>query len=261
MRQALARRTGTGTSVLGLAVTMTSRTATRPPSPARRTRCWPTMPRRAAASDSRTWRCWKGGNRSVQRLTVSAASVVWRVDRTRWPVSAAARAFLRVSASRISPTRMTSGSWRMAARMAMVKSLVSTRTSRWLTMPSLSAWRTSIGSSMAQHHPDRAALAEGVDPEPPDPGQGVGEVGLVGLLELLEQVGTDQLAKQALGHLGGEAGPVEHDQAPVHPHARRRPDLQVQVRPLGGDQRLQPGQHARHRLSPSPGRAPSAGTP
>jgi hypothetical protein len=31
------------------------------------------------------------------------------VDRTRWPVSAAAREVLRVSESRISPTRMTSG--------------------------------------------------------------------------------------------------------------------------------------------------------
>jgi hypothetical protein len=37
---------------------------------------------------------------------------------------------------------------RMAARMAVAKSPVSTRTSRWLTMPSLSAWRTSMGSSM-----------------------------------------------------------------------------------------------------------------
>src|SRR4029450_13243270 len=42
-------------------LTMTSRTAMRPPSPARRTRRWPTMPRRAAGSDSRTRRCWNGG--------------------------------------------------------------------------------------------------------------------------------------------------------------------------------------------------------
>jgi hypothetical protein len=84
----------------------------------------------------------------------------------------------------------------------------------------------------AQHHPDRAALAEGVDPEPAHPGQRVGEVGLVGLLELLVQIGTDQVPEQLLGHVRGEVGPVQDDQPAVDPHARRRPDLQVQVRPL-----------------------------
>jgi len=73
------------------------------------------------------------------------------------------------------------------------------------------------------------------------------EVGLVGLLELLVQIGTDQVPEQLLGHVRGEVGPVQDDQPAVDPHARRRPDLQVQVRPLGGDQRLQPGHHARHR--------------
>jgi hypothetical protein len=113
----------------------------------------------------------------------------------------------------------------------------------------------------AQHHPDRAALAEGVDPEPAHPGPGVGEVGLVGLVELLVQIGTDQVPEQLLGHVGGEVGPVQDDQPAVDPHARRRPDLQVQVRPLGGDQRLQPGHHARHRWLSLPGRVPHTGHP
>jgi hypothetical protein len=80
-----------------------------------------------------------------------------------------------------------------------------------------------------QHHPDRAALAEGVDPEPSHAWPGVGEVGLVGPLELVVQVGADELAQQGLGGLGGEAGTVEDDEPAVDPHARRRPDLEVQV--------------------------------
>ena len=52
------------------------------------------------------------------RFTVSVVSTVWRVESTRWPVSAAARAADTVSVSRISPMRMTSGSSRIAARIA-----------------------------------------------------------------------------------------------------------------------------------------------
>jgi hypothetical protein len=81
-------------------------------------------------------------------LTVSAASVVCSVDRTKWPVSAAASPAATVSVSRISPTRTTSGSWRIAARTALGKSEVSTRTSRWLIIPSLSLCSTSMGSSI-----------------------------------------------------------------------------------------------------------------
>jgi hypothetical protein len=46
----------------------------------------------------------------------------------------------------------------MAARMAMVKSSVSTRTSRWLTIPSLSACKTSMGSSIVTIWTARLAL-------------------------------------------------------------------------------------------------------
>src|SRR5882724_7170127 len=50
----------------------------------------------------------------MMRLMVSVASSVWSVERTRWPVSAASRPGSIVSKSRISPTRMMSGSCRNA---------------------------------------------------------------------------------------------------------------------------------------------------
>ena len=52
-----------------------------------------------------------------------------------------------VSKSRISPTRMTSGSCRSALRSACANERVSTDTSRWLTIDRLSRCRNSIGSS------------------------------------------------------------------------------------------------------------------
>ena len=82
------------------------------------------------------------------RATVSCASVVCSVDMTKWPVSDALSAALTVSGSRISPTKITSGSCRMAARIATAKSAVSRRTSRWLIIDSASRCMTSIGSSM-----------------------------------------------------------------------------------------------------------------
>jgi len=62
------------------------------------------------ASCSRICFCWCGGNTAMMRLIVSVASSVWSVENTRWPVSAASSAVWIVSWSRISPTRMTSGS-------------------------------------------------------------------------------------------------------------------------------------------------------
>ena len=54
----------------------------------------------------------------------SAARVcVCSVPKTRWPVSAAVSAIAIVSRSRISPTRITSGSWRSAARSALGEAL------------------------------------------------------------------------------------------------------------------------------------------
>ena len=45
-------------------------------------------------------------------MTDWAAFVVWSVDKTRWPVSAALIAVLKLMSSRISPIMMMSGSWR-----------------------------------------------------------------------------------------------------------------------------------------------------
>ena len=139
------------------------RDATALPS-ARGTSRWQMMPRRAPASESRTCFCSCGGKKSMTRLMVSAASVVCSVDMTKWPVSEAASAALTVSRSRISPTRMTSGSWRIAARSAVAKSAVSTRTSRWLIIESLSKCSTSIGSSIVTTCTSRLLLMWSIIP-------------------------------------------------------------------------------------------------
>ena len=81
--------------------------------------------RTAARAMESSWRivfCRSGGNESATRETVEAASVVCTVEKTRWPVSAAASAMRMVSGSRISPTTITSGAWRIAARSAVGKS-------------------------------------------------------------------------------------------------------------------------------------------
>ena len=84
----------------------------------------------------------------MMRLTVSAASTVWTVESTRWPVSAALSAVWTVSSSRISPMRITSGSWRRTRRSARLNECVSWPTSRWLMIERLSRCRNSIGSSI-----------------------------------------------------------------------------------------------------------------
>ena len=57
----------------------------------------------------------------MMRLTVPWALLVCSVPNTTWPVSAAVMAASIVSRSRISPTRITSGSCRKARRMASEK--------------------------------------------------------------------------------------------------------------------------------------------
>ncbi len=75
------------------------------------------------------------------------ASLVCRVLNTRWPVSAACTAISAVSRSRISPTMMTSGSWRMRARTPSAKLKSSCGcTWVWLKLGSI----ISIGSSTVQ---------------------------------------------------------------------------------------------------------------
>ena len=58
---------------------------------------------------------------SRSRAMVEAAELVWTVDSTRCPVSAACTAICAVSRSRISPTMMTSGSWRRMERSRVAK--------------------------------------------------------------------------------------------------------------------------------------------
>ena len=125
----------------------TSQQAMRPLPSMVGTRRWETAPLSVEAIIARTWLCMCGGKKSMRRLTVSAASTVWTVEKTRWPVSAALSAVWTVSSSRISPMRMTSGSWRRTRRSARLNEPVSMPTSRWLMIDFLSSWRNSIGSS------------------------------------------------------------------------------------------------------------------
>ncbi len=106
------------------------------------------MPLSVPAIIARACCCWWGGKKSMMRLIDSGASTVWSVESTRWPVSAADSAVWTVSSSRISPTRIVSGSWRSTRRSARLKDAVSWPTSRWLMIELRSRCRNSIGSSI-----------------------------------------------------------------------------------------------------------------
>ncbi len=110
------------------------------------------------------------------RSTVLAASVVWSVERTRWPVSDASSAISIVSASRISPTRITFGACRRAERSAREKLGQSRCSSRWWIVAFLCPWTNSIGSSIVTMWTAcvsliRSTMAASVDdfPEPVGP--------------------------------------------------------------------------------------------
>src|SRR5437667_532618 len=105
----------------------------------------------AASAVERRWRissCWCGGKNEITRLIVCVQSVVWSVENTRCPVSAALRAVSSVSMSRISPMRMTSGACRSTWRSAALNDSVSFPTSRCEMFARLSRCRNSIGSSI-----------------------------------------------------------------------------------------------------------------
>ena len=87
------------------------------------------------------------GNASITRSIVLTALVVCSVPSTKCPVSAAVIAMEMVSASRNSPTRMTSGSSRIAARTPSAKLGMCVPSSRWITWLCLLACTNSIGSS------------------------------------------------------------------------------------------------------------------
>ena len=73
------------------------------------------------ATDIRTCCCWNGGKKSMMRVIVSTAPIVCSVESTRCPVSAAESAAHTVSGSRISPMRITSGSWRSTRLQRVVE--------------------------------------------------------------------------------------------------------------------------------------------
>ena len=82
---------------------------------------------------------------SMRRVMAPGASLVWRVEKTKWPVSEARMEISAVSKSRISPTMITSGSWRSVLRRAPAKVRpISARVCTWLA-PGTSY---SIGSSI-----------------------------------------------------------------------------------------------------------------
>ena len=83
----------------------------------------------------------------MMRSMVFTALVVCRVPSTRCPVSAAVMAMEIVSASRNSPTRITSGSSRIAARTPSAKLGMWVPSSRWITWLFLLGCTNSIGSS------------------------------------------------------------------------------------------------------------------
>ena len=64
------------------------------------------------------------------------------------PVSAASSTRCAASSSVSSPTTMRSGCWRTTRASAAGTLVTSTPTSRWSTIDALSAWSTSMGSSM-----------------------------------------------------------------------------------------------------------------
>ena len=105
--------------------------------------------------------------RSRRRGSAAAAVSVCSVVKTRWPVSAAWIAILAVSASRISPTMITSGSWRTKARSAVAKVRpIDGFTCDWLTPLDLVLDRILDGQDLAgrliehrQHGRERRGFA------------------------------------------------------------------------------------------------------
>ena len=110
---------------------MISCAATRPPPIFFSSDCEITA-RRDSEIMERTMSFSAAGNTSTMRSMVLAAELVCSVPNTKWPVSAPDSARRMVSRSRISPTRITSGSSRKAERKASLKPSVSRCTSRWL---------------------------------------------------------------------------------------------------------------------------------
>lgn len=94
----------------------------------------------------------------MMRSTVFGAEFVCSVPKTRCPVSAAVIPSPIVSLSRISPTRITSGSSRSAARSAAENDFVCVKISRWFTRHILFGYVNSIGSPIVRMWSFRVSL-------------------------------------------------------------------------------------------------------
>ena len=106
------------------------------------------MPSSVVESWTRACCCWWGGKTSITLSMAWGALGVCSVVKTRCPVSAAVSTVAMVSRSRISPTRMTSGSWRRACFRPAEKDQVSMLTSLCEMKHFLFSWTYSMGSSM-----------------------------------------------------------------------------------------------------------------
>ncbi len=138
--------------------TMISWAATRPVPSFFLSRVWEMTARSDSDSMARTMSFSAAGKTSTIRSMVLAAELVCRVPNTRWPVSAPVRARRMVSRSRISPTRITSGSSRRAERRALAKLWVWGPSSRWLIRHFLLLCMNSMGSSMVRMWPNWFSL-------------------------------------------------------------------------------------------------------
>jgi hypothetical protein len=91
-------------------------------------------------------------------------------------------------------------------------------------------YRADFEGDRAADDRDRAALFEGVDPEPREAGDRVGEVGLPRFLELRLRPHLGDVVEGFLRFLGGQLGvALERRQLAMQAHGRGHPDLDVQV--------------------------------
>src|SRR5207245_1113964 len=173
---------------------MTSTAGTRPLPSARTTRRCETTPWMTAESWARIWSSWCGGKIEMMRLMVSVAFRVWRVESTRWPVSAACRATSMVSASREAEA---------GEELGQVQVLEG---------------RNVLGD-MAQDGANVPLAEEDVDAEAADAGHGMGEVHLLafheGVVADLSQEGHGRLAHEVARD---RRQVVLHFEVTVHAH-------------------------------------------
>ena len=104
--------------------------------------------------------CWwrSSGKKLMMRSIAWLALLACKVAKHKWPVSANAIACSMVSASRISPIKITSGAWRKVFFKAISQLSVSMPTSRCITTQFLCGCTNSTGSSMVMMWPYECSL-------------------------------------------------------------------------------------------------------